>query len=216
MTFEQKRLQIGLYLLRVHELAIEHVQRLKQEERMQTLKKASTSLKCYSTRRLQVVIKGKYDALKHDIDVAIQKLENELYHQGRHQRCAGLLACWGVTDRELHVPLLGRISYVNDEEIAHLICDLESLYQWIHDEDQLVSQEAVDNLLQLFVRLLRLYTAENDHRGGFRNLLLDGWWLEFWEIILLAAGDVERHPGPGQITDEELTQVSDRLIGKLM
>ena len=32
--------------------------------------------------------------------------------------------------------------------------------------------------------------------SGFRNLLLDGRWLEFWEIILLAAGDVERNPGP--------------------
>ena len=37
-------------------------------------------------------------------------------------------------------------------------------------------------------------------RGGFRNLLLDGWWLEFWEIILLAAGDVERNPGPTFMT----------------
>ena len=213
MTFGQKRIKKSIPS--VHEVAIEHVQRLKQKERMQTLKKASTSLKCYSTRRLQVVIKGKYDALKHDIDVAIQKLENELYLQGRYQGYTQIglhpfRFVWSI-DHELHVPLLGRISYVNYEEIARLICDLESLYQWIHDEDQLVSQEAVDNLLQLFVRLLRLYTAENDHRGGFRNLLLDGWWLEFWEIILLAAGDVERHPGPGQIT-----QVSDRLIGKLM
>ena len=36
--------------------------------------------------------------------------------------------------------------------------------------------------------------------GGSRNLLLDGWWLEFWEIILLAAGDVERNPGPTFMT----------------
>ena len=37
-------------------------------------------------------------------------------------------------------------------------------------------------------------------RAGFKNLLLDGWWLEFWEIILLAAGDVERNPGPRRMT----------------
>ena len=30
------------------------------------------------------------------------------------------------------------------------------------------------------------------------------------------AGDVERNPGPRQITDEELAKVSDIPIGKLM
>lgn len=61
---------------------------------------------------------------------------------------------------------------------------------------------------------INLFTAA-EGRGGFRNLL-DGWWLEFWEIILLAAGDVERNPGPKQITDEELAKISDRFVGKLI
>ena len=37
-------------------------------------------------------------------------------------------------------------------------------------------------------------------KGEFKNLLLDGRCLEFWEIILLAAGDVERNPGPRRMT----------------
>ena len=97
------------------------------------------------------------------------------------------------------------------QKIGDLKCELISLYQWIHEEDQIIFQEAIHHLLRLLVWCLRLYTIEDTHRGGFRNLLLDSWWLEFWEIILLAAGDVERHPGP---TDELLTQVSDRPIGK--
>ena len=70
--------------------------------------------------------------------------------------------------------------------------------QWKDKE----AREAVHWLLQLLVWLLQVYLSEESHRGGFRNLLLDGWWLEFWEIILLAAGDVERNPGPRQITGE--------------
>ena len=104
------------------------------------------------------------------------------------------------------------------EDIADLVRDLRSLYQWIREEDKEVSQEALECLLQTLVSSfwLSVYLSEESHRGGFRNLLLDGWWLEFWEIILLAAGDVERNPGPRQITDEELAKVSDIPIGKLM
>ena len=51
-------------------------------------------------------------------------------------------------------------------------------------------------LVVLFVYL----SEDGDRRGGFRNLLLDGWWLEFWEIILFVAGDVERNPGPRRMT----------------
>ena len=104
------------------------------------------------------------------------------------------------------------------EDITDLIRDLRSLYQWIREEDKEVSQEASEFLLQIlfFSFWLCVYLSEESHRGGFRNLLFDGWWLEFWEIILLAAGDVERNPGPRQITDEELAKVSDRPIGKLM
>ena len=58
----------------------------------------------------------------------------------------------------------------------------------------------LQRLVQLFVCLLSICLSEDSQRGGFRNLLLDGWWLEFWEIILLAAGDVERNPGPRRIT----------------
>ena len=67
----------------------------------------------------------------------------------------------------------------------------------------------------LFVWLVALYDEEDAaHQDVIRNLVLDGWWLEFWEIILLAAGDVERNPGPRQITDEQLAEVSDIPIGK--
>ena len=58
----------------------------------------------------------------------------------------------------------------------------------------------LQRLVQLFVCLLSICLSEDSQRGGFRNLLLDGWWLEFWEIILLAAGDVERNPGPRRMT----------------
>ena len=82
--------------------------------------------------------------------------------------------------------------------------DMISLYQWILKEDEDISQESapVDRLHELLVWLswIASHLIEDAHRGGFRNLLLDGWWLEFWEIILLAAGDVERNPGPRQIT----------------
>ena len=61
--------------------------------------------------------------------------------------------------------------------------------------------EAYKRLLQLLLEWLSVYLSEGgDRRGGFRNLLLDGWWLEFWEIILLAAGDVERNPGPRRMS----------------
>ena len=104
--------------------------------------------------------------------------------------------------------------YVNHPQLQRMVdleYELTSLYQWIRKEDQITFQEAIHRLLRLFVWCLRLYTIEDTHRGGFRNLLLDGWWLEFWEIILLAAGDVERHPG---LTNKLLSQVSDRPIGK--
>ena len=63
------------------------------------------------------------------------------------------------------------------------------------------------------------------------NLLLDGWWLEFWGLLLLAAGDIERNPGPitGSQTSlipdlirviyyccvgEQLAKVDNRVLGK--
>ena len=73
----------------------------------------------------------------------------------------------------------------------------------------------LDSLLDIWLLVLyAVYAEDASHQGGFRNLVLDGWWLEFWEIILLAAGDVERNPGPRQITDEQLAKVSDTPIGE--
>ena len=92
-----------------------------------------------------------------------------------------------------------------------MLCDLRRLNQWIHEEDQMFS---IDCLLRLLLWWLSAYLSEDARRGGFRNLLLDGWWLEFWEIILLAAGDVERNPGPSPLTDTQLAKVSDRVLGK--
>ena len=61
----------------------------------------------------------------------------------------------------------------------------------------LVYLESYIRLPQPLVEWLIVYFSEGrNDQGGFRNLLLDGWWLEFWEIILLAAGNVERNPGP--------------------
>ena len=73
----------------------------------------------------------------------------------------------------------------------------------------------LDGLLVWLLVLCAVHVEDASHQGGgFRNLILDGWWLEFWEIVLLAAGDVESNPGPRQITDEELIQISDTPIGK--
>ena len=78
------------------------------------------------------------------------------------------------------------------------------MYSMLSGAYELLRQMEYESLLQqlllLFVCLLSIYFSEADPQGGFRNLLLDGWWLEFWEIILLAAGDVERNPGPRQMT----------------
>ena len=68
-----------------------------------------------------------------------------------------------------------------------------------------VSQAAIDELHRLLVWWsvwIANYLSKDAHQSGFQNLLLDGWWLEFWEIIVLAAGDVERNPGPRQITSK--------------
>ena len=50
---------------------------------------------------------------------------------------------------------------------------------------------------------LSMHLSEDGPQGGFRNLLLDWWWLEFWEIIQLAAGDVEGNPGPRRMTGNQ-------------
>ena len=80
---------------------------------------------------------------------------------------------------------------------------------------KLLTLEASKHLLQLAVKLLTVNLSERgDCRGGFKNLLLDGWWLEFWEIILLADGDVERNPGPRRIAGIIMyvcMRMSDRL-----
>ena len=60
--------------------------------------------------------------------------------------------------------------------------------------------EHYKNLQQQLIAWLVIHLSEDDDRGSFRNLLLDGWWLEFWELILLMAGDVERNPGPRRMT----------------
>jgi hypothetical protein len=85
--------------------------------------------------------------------------------------------------------------------IADLLQDVRSLYQWIREQDKEISQEeALKYLLHTLISFwLSVYLFQESHQRGFRNLLLDGWWLEFWEIILLAAGDVERNPGPRQL-----------------
>ena len=49
---------------------------------------------------------------------------------------------------------------------------------------------------RLLMRLLYAYLSVDGHQNTSNNLLLDGWWLEFWELVLLAAGDIERNPGP--------------------
>lgn len=81
--------------------------------------------------------------------------------------------------------------------VGDRIYDLESLYRNIHEK---AIQEAVDQLLQLLAWFLWIEGREGACCGGCGNLLLDVWWLEFWEIILLTAGDMERNPGPRRIT----------------
>ena len=54
----------------------------------------------------------------------------------------------------------------------------------------------LDHLVQLLVLWVEGYLSEDGCQGTSNDLLLDAWWLEFWELILLAAGDIERNPGP--------------------
>ena len=68
--------------------------------------------------------------------------------------------------------------------------------------------EEYKHLLQQLVEWLMVYLSEDGGRGsGLSHLLLDAWWLEFWELILLASGDVERNPGPRRMTGIYTTTV---------
>ena len=66
----------------------------------------------------------------------------------------------------------------------------------------LPSEDGIENPLQrlLLLVLFMCFWSMFMSQGGFKNPLLDGGWLEFWQIILLAAGDVERNPGPTFMT----------------
>jgi hypothetical protein len=100
------------------------------------------------------------------------------------------------------------------QKLQELTCQLNG----IENERQkiiLLRVEYLESVLEWLLMHCAVHVEDAAHQGGFRNLLLDGWWLEFWEIVLLAAGDVERNPGPRQITDEQLIQVSDIPISKL-
>ena len=82
---------------------------------------------------------------------------------------------------------------------------------------QMEYESLLQHLLLLFVCLLSIYLSVTDPQGGLRNLLLDGWWLEFWEIVLLAAGDVERNPGPRRMTGRtEVTQSLTSIVCDLV
>ena len=90
---------------------------------------------------------------------------------------------------------------------------LRELNRW--QKEILLKVAYLDSLLVWLLVLYAVHAEDAHEGGGFKNLL-DGWWLEFWEIVLLAAGDVERNPGPRQITDDQLAGVSDTPIGKLV
>ena len=89
----------------------------------------------------------------------------------------------------------------------------------------------LQHLYQQRVCRLRVHLSENGSQSTSSDLLLDAWWLEFWELILLAAGDIERNPGPitGSQTSlipdlirviyyccvgEQLAKVDNRVLGK--
>ena len=112
-------------------------------------------------------------------------------------------------------------------ELLKFGIELNSLYHLNHEFEQklwqfkrcrkkiLLRVTYLDSQFLVWLLVLCAVHAEDAHEGGgFRNLALDSWWLEFWEIVLLAAGDVERNPGPRQITDEELAKISHTAIGK--
>ena len=53
----------------------------------------------------------------------------------------------------------------------------------------------------LFLCFLSICVFKSDPSDDIKNnVLLDEWWWKKWEIILLAAGDVERNPGPRRMT----------------
>jgi hypothetical protein len=114
----------------------------------------------------------------------------------------------------------GSITYYSlrnlELELHNLKCKfvqkLRELNCW--QKEILLRVAYLENLLVVWLLTLYAVHVEDAHQGGFRNFVLDSWWLEFWEIVLLAAGDVERNPGPRQITEEELAKVSDTPIGK--
>ena len=112
-----------------------------------------------------------------------------------------------------------KLEFVCKYEFEWKLEELNCQLRKIESQRQLTVEEiACLSSLLVYQVLLVLCAVEDASRqgGGFRNFVLDGWWLEFWEIILLAAGDVERNPGPRQITDEQLAKVSDTPIGKLV
>ena len=164
--------------------------------------------------RLKEFIQHTYATLQASLDRTIENLQEEREKETEKLREGHNWMVLFFLSQSTSSPIINKLQ----EDVTDLIRDLRRLYEWIREEDKEVSQETSECLLQTLVSLfwLSVYLSEEFHRGGFRNLLLDGWWLEFWEIILLAAGDVERNPGPRQITDEELAEVSDRPIGKLI
>ena len=80
--------------------------------------------------------------------------------------------------------------------MGEVLAQIEELLEEV--AERLVRQERLleeyKHLLQQFVEWLMVYLSV------YGGLLLDAWWLEFWELVLLAAGDVERNPGPRRMT----------------
>ena len=135
----------------------------------------------------------------------MQKLKNVL-----EDSCRGRLGLLPIgTDLEkLHFR-----KYELEWNLQEINCQLKKIENEPQRQEILLRIAYFSSLLACLLVLYAVY-VEDAHQGGFRNSLLDGWWLEFWEIVLLAAGDVERNPGPRQITDEQLAEVSDTPIGK--
>ena len=108
--------------------------------------------------------------------------------------------------------------YHSDETVGDILqctktsyVDKSSTYIWFESSDSIQNNDkysVTTTSLEDYVHLLELilnnftefYKQHANKQDTYNRLLLEGRGLKYWKIILLAAGDVERNPGPRRLT----------------